>query len=220
MRILLVEDDSLIGDGIKAGLGKQGFSVDWLTDGAVARDVVTLAEYEAVILDLTLPGVDGLDILRHWRAAGEAVPVLILTARGALDQKVEGLNLGADDYLAKPFALEELVARLRALVRRSHGQAKPELAHGFVTFDPESRRVCLDGTEVALSPKEVMLVELFLLNKGNVLSKSSIEEKIYPWGEEVSSNAVEVHVHHIRRKLGGSFVRTVHGVGYTLGEAE
>ena len=218
MRILLIEDDPLIGDGIKAGLGRDGIAVDWIENGPAGRDALSLAEYDAVILDLSLPGMDGLAILRHWRESGHTEPVLVLTARDAVEQRVRGLNLGADDYLGKPFALEELNARLRALVRRRHGIPTAVLEHGPVSFYPESRTVTLEGAEVLLSPKEVSVLELFLLNKRNVLSKTFIEEKIYPWGEEVSSNAVEVHVHHLRRKLGAGFVKTVHGVGYVLGE--
>jgi two-component system response regulator QseB len=219
MRILLIEDDRIIGDGIKAGLAKQGFCVDWFTDGTHGRDGGLAADYDAVVLDLSLPGADGLDILRSWRDRGRSVPVLILTARGALDQRVQGLNLGADDYLGKPFALEELTARLRALIRRRHGQAAPLLVHGCVHFNPESRGVLQNGTRVPLSPKATMLLELFLLNKERVLSKHAIEEKLYPWGEEVDSNAVEVHIHTLRRRLGKAFIKTVHGAGYILGEA-
>jgi two-component system response regulator QseB len=218
MRILLIEDDRIIGDGIKIGLTKQGFCVDWFTDGTQGQDGGLMADYDAVVLDLSLPGADGLDILRHWRGKGLAVPVLVLTARGALDQRIQGLNLGADDYLGKPFALNELTARLRALIRRRHGLAAPLLVHGPVTFDPESRGIRRDGTSVPLSPKLTRLLELFLLNKGRVLSKSLIEEKLYPWGEEIASNAVEVHIHTLRRKLGKAFIKTVHGAGYILGE--
>ena len=218
MRILLLEDDRIIGDGIKTGLTKQGFSVDWITDGAQGRDGFLAADYDAVVLDLSLPGADGLDILQHWRRKGRSTPVLVLTARGALDQRVQGLNLGADDYLGKPFALEELTARLRALVRRRHGQAAPLLVHGSVSFNPESRRVFQGGKAVSLSPKATMLLEVFLLNKEKVLSRSYIEEKLYPWGEEVGSNAVEVHIHAIRRKLGKAVIKTVHGMGYMLGD--
>ncbi len=220
MRILLVEDDSLIGSGIKMGLSKHGFSMDWFRDGKTGLHALASADYDAVILDLGLPGMDGLDILQSWRKAGSVVPVLVLTARDAISQRVEGLNLGADDYLGKPFDLEELTARLRALVRRSHGTPAALLNHGAVSFDPVSRGVCLHGAPVPLSPKEIMLVELLLLNKQNVLSKNTIEEKLHPWGEEVSSNAVEVLVHRIRRKLGNGFIKTVHAVGYALGEAE
>lgn len=219
MRILLVEDDPIIGDGVTNGLTRQGFSVDWFTDGILGHDAASAAQYDAVVLDLTLPGADGLAILARWRAHGIAVPVLILTARGALDQRVEGLNSGADDYLAKPFALEELTARLRALIRRNKGQSGALLTHGSIVLNPATRSISRDGEPVTLSPKAFALVELFLLNNATVLSRSAIEEKLYPWGEEISSNAVEVHVHSIRRALGKDFIRTVHGVGYVLGNA-
>lgn len=218
MRILLVEDDTLIGNGLKMGLPKHGFTVDWFRNGVVGRDALLSADYDAVILDLGLPGADGLDILQNWRASGNEVPVLVLTARDALSQKVEGLNLGADDYLGKPFDLREVAARLRALIRRRHGVPTRFLNHGPVSFNPETRAVFLDGKPVTLGSKELMLVELLLLNKQNVLPKNAVEEKLYPWGEEVSSNSVEVLVHRIRRKLGSGFIKTVHGVGYTLGE--
>ncbi|MDR6249707.1 response regulator [Klebsiella variicola] len=188
MRILLVEDDKLIGDGIKAGLSKMGFSIDWFTAGLEGKNALYSAPYDAAILDLTLPGIDGLDILREWRDKGRHEPVLILTARDALSQRVEGLRLGADDYLCKPFALIEVAARL-------------------------------DGESLVLKPKEFALLELLLRNAGRVLPRKLIEEKLYTWDDEVSSNAVEVHVHHLRRKLGSGFIRTVHGIGYTLGDA-
>ena len=218
MRVLLIEDDRIIGDGIKVGLTKQGFSVDWFTDGSQGREGLFSADYDAVVLDLSLPGADGLDILQYWRGKKQSIPVLVLSARGALDQRVQGLNLGADDYLVKPFALEELTARLRALVRRRHGQAVALLVHGSVSFNPASRSVLQDGKPVSLSPKATMLLELFLLNKERVLSRNVLEEKLYPWGEEVSSNTVEVHIHTIRRTLGSAFIRTVHGMGYALGD--
>ena len=216
MRILLIEDDLLIGDGIKAGLGKLGFPVDWFTNGRQGELALETTEYDAVILDLTLPDKDGLDILKNWRSSGHTVPVLVLTARSTLDQKIEGLDRGADDYLPKPFALEELAARLRALVRRNHQIAAPVLSHGNVTLDPSTREVCKDGNPVTMSPKEIALVELFLLNKNNILSKNLIEEKLYLWGEEVSSNTVEFHIHHVRRKLGPDFIKTIRGIGYKL----
>lgn len=218
MRILLIEDDPLIGDGIATGLGRQGFTIDWFEDGLLGLEAARSADYDAVILDLTLPGEDGLNILRRWRTEGLAVPVLILTARGSLDDRVEGLDLGADDYLGKPFALSELAARLRALVRRSHGQNAPFLRHGQLELNPAARTVSLQGQNVALSPKEIALLELLLLNRGAVLSKDIIESKLYAWGEDVSSNAVEVHAHHIRRKLGAELIKTVHGLGYILGD--
>ena len=217
MRILLVEDDVLIGNGLRMGLPALGFAVDWFREGPLGMQALSSAQYDAVILDLGLPGMDGLDILRSWRASGSDVPVLILTARDAISQRVEGLNLGADDYLGKPFDLDEVAARLRALVRRRHGVSSHALSHRDVTFDPLSRTVSLRGEPVALGQKEVMLVELLLLNRQSVLSRSAIEEKLYPWGEEVSSNSVEVLVHRIRRKLGTDFIKTVHSVGYTLG---
>ena len=220
MRILLIEDDRLIGDGVQTGLKHLGFSVDWFTDGLTGRDALASARYDAVILDLTLPGLDGLDILKQWRKAGSSVPVLILTARGAISERVQGLNLGADDYLPKPFALEELAARVHSLIRRSYGESAAILSHGNVLFDPACRQIKLNGREIGLSPKEVNLVELFLLNKGKVLSRETIEDKLYAWGEEVSSNAIEVHIHHIRKKLGAGFIKTMHGVGYALGEAQ
>ena len=218
MRILLVEDDKLIGDGIKAGLSKMGFNVDWFTDGKTGQAALYTAPYDAVVLDLTLPEIDGLEILRAWRESGKSEPVLILTARDALNQRVEGLRLGADDYLCKPFALIEVAARLEALVRRSHGQARSELRHGKVTLDPASLVATLEGETLVLKPKEFALLEL-MRNAGRVLPRKTIEEKLYNWDDDVSSNAVEVHVHHLRRKLGSEFIRTVHGIGYTLGDA-
>ncbi|MDR9889474.1 two-component system response regulator QseB [Pseudenterobacter timonensis] len=219
MRILLVEDDRLIGDGIKTGLSKMGFSVDWFTDGRSGKAALYSAPYDAVVLDLTLPGEDGLAVLREWRDAGRSEPVLILTARDALSQRVEGLRLGADDYLCKPFALIEVAARLEALMRRSHGQARSELRHGRVTLDPTGSVATLDGEVLTLKPKEFALLELLLRNQGRVLPRKLIEEKLYSWDEEISSNAVEVHIHHLRRKLGADFIRTVHGIGYILGDA-
>ena len=219
MRILLVEDDKLIGDGIKAGLSKKGFSIDWFTEGKQGQAALFAAPYDAVILDLTLPGIDGLDILRHWRSQKRSEPVLILTARDAIDQRVEGLRLGADDYLCKPFALVEVAARLEVLIRRTHGQTQSVLRHGPVTLDPVSLIATLEGETLVLKPKEFALLELLLRNAGRVLPRKLIEEKLYNWDDEVSSNAVEVHVHHLRRKLGSAFIRTVHGIGYTLGDA-
>lgn len=219
MRILLVEDDKLIGDGIKAGLTKLGFSVDWFTEGETGRAALYSAPYDAVVLDLTLPGLDGLQILRDWREQGHSEPVLILTARDALNQRVEGLRLGADDYLCKPFALIEVAARLEALVRRSHGQTRSELRHGGVTLDPTRLVASLNGETLVLKPKEFALLELLMRNAGRVLPRKLMEEKLYTWDDDVSSNAIEVHVHHLRRKLGSDFIRTVHGIGYTLGDA-
>lgn len=196
-----------------------GFCVDWFTDGRQGKEALHSAPYDAVILDLSLPGMDGRDILRDWREQGKREPVLILTARDALAQRVEGLRLGADDYLCKPFALIEVAARLEALMRRASGQASSELCHGQVTLNPGNRVAALNGSALALKPKEFALLELLMRNKGRVLPRKLIEEKLYNWDEEVTSNAVEVHVHHLRRKLGSDFIRTVHGIGYTLSEA-
>lgn len=219
MRILVIEDDRLIGDGIKAGLSKLGFSIDWFTEGEAGQAALSAAPYDAVVLDLSLPGIDGLDILRGWRQQGRDEPVLILTARDALEQRVAGLQQGADDYLCKPFALSEVAARLQALIRRRHGQLLPVLSHGAVTMETGSHTVTLNGEPLPLKARELALLELFLLNNGRVLTRSQLEEKLYSWDEDVSSNAVEVHIHHLRKKLGSQFIRTVHGVGYTLGAA-
>ncbi len=220
MHILLIEDDLLIGDGIKAGLTRRDFKVDWFSNGTEGKRALTADAYDAVILDLSLPGEDGLTILKNWREAGCNEPVLVLSARDALDQRVRGLELGADDYLGKPFALEELIARLTALVRRSLGQTSPLLVHGNVSFCQKSKTVKKNGDEVPLTPKELALIELFLRNRQSVLSKAAIEDKIYFLGEEVSSNAVEVHIHHLRRKLGQHIIKNVYGLGYLLGEPQ
>ncbi len=219
MRILLIEDDNMIGDGIKAGLGKLGFTLDWFTDGKMGKAALDSAPYDAVILDLSLPGLDGMQLLREWRREGKDTPVLILTARDALEQRVSGLKAGADDYLCKPFALVEVAARLQALIRRRHGQITPIVTHGSLQFDPASRSATLNGEVVVLTQREITVMELFLNNKGRVLPRPLIQEKLYSWDDEVSSNAVEVHIHHLRKKLGNGFIRTVHGVGYTLGDA-
>ena len=219
MRILLIEDDSMIGDGIKAGLGKLGFTLDWFTDGEMGRAALDSAPYDAVILDLSLPGIDGMQLLREWRRDGKDTPVLILTARDALEQRVSGLQAGADDYLCKPFAVVEVAARLQALIRRRHGQITPTITHGNLHFNPAARSATLNGEAVVLTQREISVMELFLNNKGRVLPRPLIQEKLYSWDDEVSSNAVEVHIHHLRKKLGNGFIRTVHGVGYTLGDA-
>lgn len=219
MRVLLIEDDKLIGDGIKAGLIKMGFSVDWFTEGKQGLSALDSAPYDAVVLDLSLPGMDGLDILRTWRQNDHDEPVLILTARDALEQRVAGLQQGADDYLCKPFALIEVAARLQALIRRRHGQVQTTLNHGSVSLDPINLTVTYNDEPIYLKPKEFALLELLLRNEGRVLPRPLIEEKIYNWDDDVSSNAIEVHIHHLRKKFGSSFIRTVHGIGYTLGEA-
>lgn len=218
MRILLIEDDGLIGDGLKTGLSKLGFTVDWFTDGEDGFEALLQAPYDAVVLDLGLPGKDGLSILKEWRSRRRREPVLVLTARGDVDERIAGLDSGADDYLGKPFALAEVAARLKALIRRFHDRTEPVLSAGKVNFYPETKSVALDGKAVTLAPKEVLLLELLLLNRGKILSKETIENKLYSWNDEVQSNAVEVHVHHLRKKLGRNIVKTINKIGYMLGE--
>lgn len=216
MRILLVEDDNLIGDGIKTGLEKNGFTVDWFDNGADGEEALYTAPYAAVILDLGLPEIDGLTILKHWRNNNMKVPVLILTALNDVDSKILGLNIGADDYLGKPFSLKEVVARVNALIRRNSGYASSEIKHRNITFNADTKQIFSGNVLVDLSPKEIALIELLLLNKNRVLSKNLIEEKLYSWDDEVSSNAIEVHIHHIRKKLGKDIVRTINKIGYIL----
>lgn len=218
MRVLLIEDDNLIGDGLKLGLEKLGFCVDWFTDGRDGKEALYQAPYEAIILDLGLPGIDGLNILKGWRNDGRKEPVLILTAQGDLDNRVTGLNSGADDYLGKPFALKEVQARLNALIRRQNGMATSEIKYKDLRFCPQSKKLMQNNQEITLSPKELALLELMLMNKNRILSKETIENKLYSWDDEVSSNSVEVHVHHIRKKLGKEIIKTVNKIGYILGE--
>lgn len=218
MRILLAEDDRLIGDGLNIGLSKMGFSVDWFQDGEEAFEALFQAPYDAVILDLGLPGKDGLSILKEWRLQKRKEPVLILTARGDVDQRVIGLDSGADDYLAKPFALTEVAARIKALIRRYNDKLEPVVKIKNITYYPETKKVEADGKEVVLSPKELQLLELLMLNRNKVLQKTVIEEKLYAWDDDVSSNAVEVHVHHLRKKLGKDIVKTINKIGYMVEE--
>lgn len=220
MRILLIEDDPLIGNGLKLGLEKSGFSVDWFHDGQTGFNALSNTDYDAVVLDLTLPKMDGLSILQQWRSAQQSVPVLILTARDTLNERVFGLQSGADDYLCKPFALAEVVARLQALIRRRYGQTNPIIEHSSVKFDPNQRKVWLKEQEVSLTSREYKLLELFMYHRERVLSRTTIEEKLYTWDTEVSSNSLEVHIYNLRQKLGKQFIRTVHGVGYALGNSD
>ncbi len=216
MRILIVEDDSLLGDGIQAGLRQAGFAADWVRDGMAADIALTAERFAAVVLDLGLPRLSGLELLRRLRAAGNAVPVLILTARDAVADRVAGLDAGGDDYVVKPFDLDELAARLRALVRRAHGQAAATLRVGELELDPAAHAVRFAGRPVELSAREFAVLQALTLNAGRVLSREQLEQALYGWGEEVESNAIEVHIHHLRRKLRAELIRTVRGVGYTL----
>ena len=219
MKLLVVEDDELLQQGLALALTGEGYVCDCAATAAEANSLLITSQYSMVILDLGLPDMDGAALLRQWRRQQIDLPVLILTARDALNQRVEGLRLGADDYLCKPFALIEVAARLEALIRRTHGHTQSTLRHGDVTLDPGSLVATLNGETLALKPKEFALLELLLRNAGRVLPRKLIEEKLYNWDDDVTSNAVEVHVHHLRRKLGSHFIRTVHGIGYTLGEA-
>ena len=216
MRILLIEDDKLLGDGIQAGLAQAGFAVDWVQDGVLGDTALQTESYAAVVLDLGLPRLSGLDLLRRVRARGDAVPVLILTARDAIDDRVKGLDSGADDYVVKPFDLDELAARLRAVTRRGQGAASAVLRVNGIELDPAAHRVRFREKPVELSAREFSLLHELMLNAGRVLSREQLEQRLYAWGEEVESNAIEVHIHHLRRKLAAQLVRTVRGVGYLM----
>ena len=218
MRLLLVEDDALLGDGIHAGLKLADHAVDWVRDGEAAHLALLDHEYDACVLDLGLPKRDGLSVLKALRERGSRLPVLVLTARDASADKVAGLDAGADDYLTKPFDLPELLARLRALVRRAAGEARPTLEHAGVVLDPGTRQVTFNGQPVALSAREFALLEDFLRHKNHIRTRAQLEEGLYAWGEETGSNTVEVYVHHLRKKFGADFIRTVRGLGYQLGE--
>ena len=216
MRILVIEDDALLGDAIQTGLRQRGFATEWVKDGVAAELALRSGTFAAVVLDLGLPRLDGIALLRKERARGSKVPVLILTARDAVEDRVRGFDMGADDYVIKPVDLDELTARLRALVRRSRGEAAPLLAAGALRMDSAARTVLYQGKPVELQAKEFNLLQELLLNAGRVLSREQLEERLYAWGEEVESNAIEVHVHHLRRKLAPELIRTVRGVGYLL----
>jgi two-component system response regulator QseB len=216
MRLLLVEDDAMIGRAVQQGLAGAGFAVDWARDGRAAELALANGVYDAAVLDLGLPHKDGMQLLRDLRAKGLNLPVLVATARDAVPDRIAGLNAGADDYVLKPFDLDELIARVRALVRRSAGTAAPELVCGRLRVDPVKREVRLAGQDIPLSPREFALLEALMQRPGAVLSREQLEDAVYGWGEEVGSNAVEVHLHHLRRKLGTGTIRNVRGVGYKV----
>lgn len=216
MRVLVVEDDPLLGDALRVGLAQAGFAADWVRDGRAGLVAASSEPFAAVVLDLGLPALSGLDLLRRLRAAHDAVPVLILTARDAIADRIAGLDAGADDYLVKPVDLGELAARLRALVRRSAGQAAPVLAVGPLRIDPAAHAVVFRDRAIDLSAREFALLHELARVAGRVLSKEQLAERVYGWGEEVESNAVEVHVHHLRRKLAPEVIVTVRGVGYLV----
>lgn len=219
MRVLLVEDDALLGDALQAGLRQAGHAVDWVRDGVAAETALLSEDYAAAVLDLGLPRRDGLEVLRHIRARQRHLPVLILTARDTVDDRIRGLDAGADDYLVKPFDMGELNARLRALLRRAGGQAAPCLRAAHVGLDPATRRVESHGVEVELSAKEYALLYALMQQPGHALSRSQLEQHLYAWGEEIGSNTVEVYIHHLRRKLGADAIRTLRGIGYAMPKA-
>ncbi len=216
MRILVAEDDPLLGDALQSGLKQRGFGADWVRDGVAAELALSTETYAAVVLDLGLPRQDGLAVLARQRTRGSRVPVLVLTARDTVDDRVKGLDSGADDYVVKPVDLDELAARLRALVRRSRGEPNPVLEVGELTIDPAARTVHFRGAPVELQAKEFRLLHEFALNAGRVLSREQIQQRLYAWSEEVESNTVDVHIHHLRRKLAPELIRTVRGVGYVM----
>jgi DNA-binding response OmpR family regulator len=216
MRFLLVEDDRMIGDSLRAALRMEGHAVDWVRDAAAAEATLASETFDLLLLDLGLPQGDGLQVLRGLRARGNATPVIVLTARDGPGDRVAGLDAGADDYLVKPFELDELGARIRAVLRRQAGRAMPLLAHGGITLDPATRQVSRDGQPVLLSAREYAVLELLMQRPGAVLSRAQIEDRLYGWGEEIESNAVSVYVHQLRKKLGADFIRSMRGVGYFL----
>jgi len=218
MYILLVEDDELLGDGIKNGLTQMGDTVDWVQDGKTAQDAIIAphSEFDAIILDIGLPGVSGLEVLKHIRDRGITTPVLLLTARETVDDRVKGLDAGADDYLTKPFDLSELSARLRALRRRAQSRANPKLVYGELELDPAAHMVEFKGEEVIVSRREFALLLKLVENAGRVLSRDQLNQTLYGWGDSVDSNALEVHIHNLRKRFGSSLIRTIRGVGYIV----
>lgn len=216
MRLLLIEDDPMIGKSIRDGLRREGYSVDWVRDGWAGEQSVNTEAYDMLILDLGLPRKDGLAVLSSIRAAGQLMPVLIITARSEVDDRVMGLDAGADDYLVKPFSMPELSARVRALLRRSFGRADTTLHAGELELNPQTREVRLEGKSVALSQRELALLEHLMQRPGAIVSKTSLEGSIYAWGEEVESNTIEVHISNLRKKLGADRIITIRGVGYRI----
>ena len=220
MRLLLAEDDPMIGSAVEQGLRNAGYAVDWVRDGDSAELALRHGSYALLALDLGLARQDGLTLLKKMRGAGNSTPVLIITARAAVSDRIMGLNLGADDYLPKPFDLDELVARIHALIRRHAGRAQPELRLGALQLDPLAREVRLDDQGVDLSSREFALLEALFEKPGAVLTTEQLEDRLYGWGDEVASNAIEVHVHKLRKKIGADWIKNVRGVGYKLVEAQ
>jgi two-component system, OmpR family, response regulator QseB len=220
MRLLLVEDDRMIGESVRAALRQDGSAVDWVRDGRAAAASIATETFDLILLDLGLPARDGLDVLREMRAHRNATPVIVLTARDSLRDRIAGLDAGADDYVLKPFELEELFARIRAVVRRRSGRASPLIEIGAVRFDPTTKQVTRDGQFVALSSREYALLEALLARPGAILSRAQLEDRLYGWNEAIESNAVPVYIHQLRLKLGADFIRNVRGVGYYVGRPQ
>lgn len=218
MRILIVEDDPLIGDGLRNGLRLLGYAVDWFASGKEGDQALSVVHYDAIVLDLGLPGVGGVTWLSRWRQAGRTVPVVILTARDAVESRIAGLDAGADDYLIKPITLDELAARLRAVTRRVAGKPEPVWRHGDLEYQPASHEARWKGQPVDLTVREAQLLELFLTHPSRVLTRDFIRDKLYDWESDLESNALEVHVHHLRKKIHPKIVRTLRGSGYALGQ--
>jgi two-component system response regulator QseB len=216
MRVLVVEDDPMIGRAVADGLEGDGYAVDWVRDGAAAELALLHGPYDLAVLDLALPRKDGFDVLKALRQARIEVPVLIMTARDAVEDRIAGLDHGADDYLVKPFDLDELLARARAVVRRRAGRGSPEIVFGALTLDPVRRQVSFRGTPVEVSAREFAVLEALMREPGAVVSRARLEDSVYGWGEEIGSNSVEVHLHHLRRKLDPALIRNVRGVGYRV----
>lgn len=216
MRVLLVEDDPQLGDGLTVGLRQAGFAVDWVKDGLAADQALATETFDVIVLDLGLPKLSGMEVLKRLRLRGQSLPALILTAHDSTADKIAGLDGGADDYLVKPIDLDELAARIRAIARRAAGRAEPILRHGGVTLDPASRRVTLADAAIDLSSREFAVLQALLENAGRVMSRAQLESSIYGWRDEPDSNALEVHIHHLRKKLGADFIKTLRGVGYMI----
>jgi len=214
MRVLLVEDDVLLGKAVRTGLEQLGYSVDWVRDGVGAESAALECDHAAVLLDLGLPRQDGMKVLASLRQKGYAMPVLIVTARDQVTERIEGLDCGADDFIIKPFDLNELAARLRAAIRRYQGRSEPQLRYGGITIDPATRRVTHGEDAVALTAREYTLLVHLLAQRGRLHTRHQLEQALYQWGDEIESNAIEVHIHHLRRKFGKDLIRTVHGHGY------
>ncbi len=216
MRVLLVEDDELLGDGIRTGLKHYGHTVDWVKDGKAANYVLVSVyeSFDIIVLDLGLPKMPGLDVLKSIREKNIVTPVMILTAHEAIDDRVKGLDAGADDYITKPFDLDELCARMRALQRRSKARANPILTYGDITLDPASHMVQINGKQVMISRREFALLKKLIENTGRVISRDQLNQTLYGWGENIDSNALEVHIHNLRKRFGMNLIRTIRGVGY------